>query len=54
MIGGIASSTRATQTLRKPTPRKAMKNTTRPRAGIARPMFEMLVAANWKRPMWPS
>ena len=46
MIGGIASSTRATQTFRKPTPRNAMKNTTRPSAGTARPMLEMLVAAN--------
>ena len=47
MIGGIASRTRATVTLRKPTPRKAMKKTIRPSAGTARPMFEVLVARNW-------
>ena len=47
MIGGIASRTSATQMLRKPTPRNAMKNTTRPRAGTARPMFDVLVARNW-------
>ena len=47
MIGGIASSTSATQTLRKPTPRNAMKNTTSPSAGTARPMFDVLVAKNW-------
>ena len=54
MIGGTASTTSASSTLRRPIPRNATPIASTARLGSARQMLPRLIATNEPRWMWPS